>query len=311
MQYHHMKRAVGLAMVTLALLVIVSLGLLIKEKRYFEPRIEYHFIVDNASELSIGTPLNYSGLAVGIVSDIALTDGGRARVSFLVDQTNQKWITQETILTVKRPLIGSAFIEISPVGSAAMMPQGSTINVKMSDDINDIIERLEPVVKKSLTVLENFETITSYLVKEDSELIGGLKNFNAITDKLAKSDSFLTSLTGDANATKSLIAAIHKLSEVLENVEKVSDDLAHMSGSLDTKIINPSSQTIKELGTIMKDIRNKLNLLHGLIKEIGDSKGEFRLIKKEIAVGIQKSNKIINKIDRTLGTTPKAQMELP
>ncbi len=306
-----MKRAVGLAMVALVLLVLFSLVFIISEKRYFEPRVSYYFIVDDASELSVGTPLNYSGLAVGMIDTIELTDTGRARMSFSLTEANRKWITEETVLTVKRPLIGSTYIEISPIGKAALLSPERPIEVKMSDDINDIIERLEPVVKKATTVLDNFETITNYLVSEDSELVSGLKNFNAITGKLAQSDSFLTSLTGDANATKNFINAINRLSVILDNIEKISRDLSQMSGTFEQKIIDPGSQTIRDIDAIMKDIRSKLTILHGLVEEIGGSKREFRLIKREISVGIQKTNKIINKIDRTLGTTPKSKVELP
>jgi len=312
MQYTEMKRSVGVAILLLITLVIAFIGFIVKEKGYLEPSHSYHFIVDDASSLSRGTPLNYSGFTVALINDIKLLESGKAQMSFELSQRNQRWIRDNTVLTVKRPLIGSSYIVISPIDmNASILQPNGFLKVDMSNDINDIIERLEPIVQKATHTIDNITKITDYLADDKSDLIQSIHNINQITYKLANNDSLLTSLTGDSNATQNFIISLNHLSKILTNLEKISQDFATISGSLDPKIITPSSHAIKDVGRIMKDIRGKLRLLHGTIKEVGRYKHELKNIRHEISSGIHKSNKIINKVDRILGGNSNQKVELP
>lgn len=312
MQYREMKRSVAIAVLSLIFLILGFAVFIIKEKGYFEPNYTYYFIVNDASSIKRGTPLNYSGFTIGVIKKIELLDSGQAQMSFELNEKNRRWIRNNTVLTIKRPLIGTSYIEISRIDpNIALLEPNSFVMVDMSNDINDIIERLEPVVNKATTILDNIEKITSYLASKDSALFKSIENLNQITHKIAQNDSLLTSLTGDRNATQNIIASLDHLNEILRNVETISQDFAKISGSLDPKIIDPSSKAIGDVGKIMQDIRHKLRLLHGTISEIGKYKKELGDARKKISSTINKSNKVMNRVDSLLGGTNNQKVELP
>jgi ABC-type transporter Mla subunit MlaD len=312
MQYREMKRSVGVAVLLLITLVVAFIGFIIKEKGYLEPNFSYYFVVDDASSISRGTPLNYSGFTIGMVQEIILLDSGKAQMSFKLSEKNSRWIRQNTVLRLKRPLIGSTYIEISPMdANASALEPNSFVKVEMSNDINDIIERLEPIVKKATDIMDNIHQITSYLANEDSELLQSIKHINQITHKVASNDALLTSLTGDQNATQSVIESLEHLSQILANLEKISQDFVLVSASLDPKIVDPASKAIKDVGRIMKDIRQKLRLLHGTVAQIGKYKKELGDARKKISSTIHKSNKVINQVDSIFGGSSDQKVELP
>ncbi|MBN2824962.1 MAG: MCE family protein, partial [Campylobacterales bacterium] len=254
MQYTEMKRSVGIAVLLLITLVLSFVIFIVKEKGYLEPRYTYHFIVDDASSLQVNTPLNYSGFTISMIQDIELLQSGKAQMSFELTEKNRHWIRQNTVLTIKRPLIGSPYIEISPIdpNSPILEATEGVLNVKLSNDINDIIERLEPVVNKAVDILDNLDKIMAMLANEESELVQSIQNINTITRKFANNDALLTSITGDKNATKNVIDAMDNLGNILENVEKITYDFAQISGSLDSDIVQPSSNVLHDMEKIMK-----------------------------------------------------------
>jgi len=305
MHYTQMKRSVGIAVLFLIGLLVSFIVFIILEKDYLEPRYTFHFVVNDASAVSVGTPLTYSGFTIGMIDEIELLKSGEAQMSFSLSKKDRHWIRKNTELTIKRPLVGSSHIEISPSdASSPILEANAFVKVKLSNDINDIIERLEPIVYKATNIVNNIDKITTYLADEDSDLLQSIQNINRITYKIAHDDSLLTSLTGDRNATQSVIASLAHLAEVLQEV-------AHISASLDDKIVDPTSATINDLDSIMKDIQSKLRLLHGTVKEIGRYKTQLSQARKKISATIHKSNQVVNRVDTILGGSSDQKVELP
>ena len=177
-----MRSIPGLTPINLIILLFVLLFgvvyFILKDKGVFEDRYTYHFTAYSAEYFDIGMPLKFSGFNIGVIDDISLKDDGSVYVSFSVNKSNRKWVSEGSVLMSIIPLIGQAHIELYTSLGTPPLKDGWSLEILSSDSINDLIQSLTPVVKKALNILSSVDRITSYLAKEASELMQILKNLN-------------------------------------------------------------------------------------------------------------------------------------
>jgi ABC-type transporter Mla subunit MlaD len=302
MNHNKMKLAVGLFTISLFLLLFASVFFLLKAKGTFEKRYTYHCNAYSAENFSVGMPLKFSGFNIGAIDKIALNDDGSVFITFSVNKSNQKWISQGSVLMSTRPLIGQAYIELYTSLGTPPLKKGASLELLSTDNINDLIQSLNPVVKKAINVLDNVNNITSDMAKKDSDFRQILHNLNQFSKKLAQDDSLLTSFTGDKKTTLSIISSLKKTVKIMKDVEKITHDISDITASLNKTIVNPTSSSLKDLDMILKDVKEKLNVIN---------EKELIEIKEQISVGLTKSNQIINKVDTILSDTKSEKVELP
>jgi len=311
MKYNKMKVSVGLFVITLFILLFAVVFFILKEKGTFEDRYTYHFTAYSAEYLNIGMPLKFSGFNIGVIDDISLNDDGSVYISFSVNKSNQKWISEGSVLMSIIPIIGQAHIELYTSLGTPPLKNGSTLEILSSDSINDLIQSLTPVVKKALNILDSVNTITSYLAKEDSEFKQILENLNKFSAKLANDDSLLTSVTGDEESTKNIILSLNETVKIMKDIKKITNDISKITSSLDKVILDPASSSLKELDLIMKDVKRKLDAIDGTVNSIGSYDKELIELKDQISVGIVKSNQIIDKVDKIMSDEINEDIVLP
>ena len=304
MPYNKMKIAVGIFVLTLFIATTTFIFMVLDEKGTFDKRYTYYFETDSAKSFSVGMPLSFSGFNIGVIDKIALKDDGTVEMSFSVAGENKKWISEDSVLLVKKPLIGSPYIEIYSALGNPPLKNGSTLMLVMSDDINDMISKFEPVVNKITNIIDNVDSLMTRITKDDSDIIKTVKNIEIFSAKLAKNDALLTSITGNDASTKSLIASLNNISLIIK-------DFKDISSSINSDIVKPSSGAIKDLEMIMKDIKQKLNYLDSTVKTVGSLDSDIVGLKEQISVGITKSNQIMDKIDSVLENKSSSEVILP
>ena len=311
MQYSKMKLAVGIFVLTLFITIITLLYLVLEDKGTFDKRYSYHFTTDSAAFFSVGMPLKFSGFDIGVIDDIALKDDGTVYMTFSVNKQNRRWITEGSVLMTIKPLIGLTHIVVYSAIDNELLKPGSELVMLENDDINDMISKLEPVVDKIINIINNIDAITSYITKDDSDIILTLQNIKKFTANLSKNDSLLTSITGDKESTKNVIASLNKTTQIIEELHKITQDISKNTSSLNSDIMTPASSAIKELEMIMKDVKQKLDALDGTVKAVGTYDKDLIELKEQISVGVQKSNQIMDKVDALMQDEEKQEVTLP
>jgi len=249
-------------------------------------------------------PVKFAGFAIGSIDKMQLLDDGHVKVDFSVTAEHRKWMNKYTYLLLKKPLIGSAHIEVLAASNNEILRKNSKLPIIITDDINDMVTKFEPVIDRLLHIIKNLQTMTDYLVDPDAPLNKTLKNLELFTNRVVTDNALLTTVTGDANATKATVEALYSINKTLKEVEKIT-------ASLDAKIIQPTSDSMKELHAILRDINNKLTELEPLVKSVGNSTDDLQALKESIHVTIEKSNRLIEKLDAMLADDKNAQVELP
>ena len=311
MQYNKMNFTVGVFMLSLLLLLFAFVFFLLETKGTFEKRYSYHFTAQSAESFNVGMPVKFSGFTIGVIDDIALEEDGSVLITFSVRQKNAKWLNRGSVLVLIKPLLGVAHINLYSSSDSQLLKDGEAIPIHISDNINDLIVKLQPVVSKSLNVLNSVDKITTDLADENSNLKKILSNLNIFTQRLVEDKSLLTSVTGDKTSTQSLIKSLNETTRILKDVKKISSDISEITKTLDKDIISPSSSTIKEMHIIMKDIKNKLQTLDGTVQTVGSYDKDLVMLKKQITSGLQKSNQIMDKVDSLMQNTNTSEIELP
>ena len=311
MQYNKMKLAVGIFIITLFITISTFLYFILENKGTFNKRYNYHFTTDSASSFSVGMPLKFSGFAIGVIDDISLNDDGTVYMTFSVDETNRRWMTNGTVLMIIKPLIGSAHIEVYSATDNELLEAGSELQMLQSDDINDMISKLEPTVDKVISIINNIDSISFDIARDDSNLKQTMQNIKNFTAKLSNSDSVLSSITGDKESTKNLITTLNKTTEIMKELHTISKIISKTTLSLDEEIMNPVSSAIKELDAIMKDVKEKLNKLDNTVKAVGSYDKDLVELKQQISVSVQKSNQIMDKVDSLMQDEEQKEVILP
>ena len=304
MSYNKMKFTVGLFVLSTFVLLFVFLLLFLQEKGSFEDRYKYNFTTSSAEYFTVGMPVKFSGFTIGSIEKIHLQDDGYVKMFFSVNEKNVKWLTDGSILLVIKPLLGSPYVNLYTSLGTSPLADGSSIHIEISDNINDLVVRMQPAVKKAIRILDNVEKITTFLASEESELKKILINLNKFSSSLAKNDAILTSITGDKKATEDLVKSLHETSLILKDIKKIT-------ATLQSDIIEPSSSSIKELELILKDVKKKLETLNGTVEAVGKSDSDLIEIKNQITAGIQKSNQIMDKVDALMQNKSSSEVVLP
>ena len=311
MQYRKIKLIVGLFVIFSSITLVAFSYFLLKEKGLFSKSYMYNFDVESARFFSVGMPLQLSGFDIGVIEKIQLKDDGWVNIHFSVKKENLKWINKETYLMIKKPLIGSPHIEVHSKLSLEILKENSKIKMLTSNDINDMIARLEPVVAKLTNIIDDVENITNYFASRDSELFHILKNFDNFSTQLVEDKSLLTTITGDSNSTKSMISTLNETMIMMKELKKVVFDVSKISTSFDEKIIEPSSLSMQQLELILKDIKSKLDRLDSTVDSVGSYDKELLEIKEEVSIAIGKSNQILDKVDSFMQDEKSSEVILP
>ncbi|QOP40275.1 MlaD family protein [Sulfurimonas marina] len=304
MRYENMKLSVGIFVLVLVFSLSGFTYFLLDAKGVFEKQYRYYFVTESAAFFTIGMPLKFSGFAIGNIDDIELKDDGDVLIHFAVTNENRKWINRYTHLMLKKPLIGSAHIEVYATSEKEYLEVDSRLPIVITDDINDLVTKFEPVVERLLHIIENIETMTNELSKGDSSFNKTIKNLELFSEKLAKNDALLTTVTGDKKATQAMIDSVNELNQILQNINGATKDLKR-------DIIEPTSLSIKEFYNILNDVNKKLKTLEPLIQNMGESGSDIKVMRQSIKHTIEKTDALMEKIDTLLQDQSKNEVELP
>jgi len=283
LQYSKIKIIVGIFVLTAFISILSFLYLIIEQKGTFDERYSYKFNTTTAESFHVGMPLKFSGFSIGVIDLIELRPNGSVDMKFSVPSKNKKWITEGSVLMMKKPLIGSAHIELYSAFGNKELEDGEELMLVMSDDINDIIDKLHPLIDRVVSIVNNIDNITK---------------------RFSEDDSLLTSLTGDKQTTVDVQLALKNLADMMS-------DIRYITKNLDKDIVNPTSSAINELDLILKDVNQKLKELDGTVKAVGSYDQDLKNIKSQINSGLQKSNDLLDKVDSLLVDEESSEVRLP
>lgn len=311
MPYHKMKLYVGLFVTLLILGVVLLVAIIMEKKGFFDDYASYYFKTKYAGNFYVGMPLNVSGFEIGDISNLVLTDTGEVKVFFRVKQRNQKWIREDTLLMLEKPLIGSPSIMVETSLKGEKLKTGKELKIIIGDDINAIIVKLQPILIEVEQIIHSVNKITQSFASKEGPLEKTLGNMQILSTRLVKNDALLTSITGDANTTKAINASLQESYAITTNIKQLTQELKGILGTVDNQLIMPAGESIQKLNMIFTDIQKKLSTLDATVNTIGSYDKELLTLKKELHINLDKTHQLLDKVDNLLLDESESKVVLP
>ena len=139
-----------------------------KQFPWSSPGYQLHATFENATTLRETAPVRIAGVNVGEVTSVEAAEGGRAEVTFSVDEDGQP-IREDAEAEIRPRLFleGNFFVDLKPGSpSAAELPDGGTIPYTQTStavQIDEVLAALQAPTRKGLQkTLQGFGTALNY-----------------------------------------------------------------------------------------------------------------------------------------------------
>jgi phospholipid/cholesterol/gamma-HCH transport system substrate-binding protein len=241
----------------------------------FKKTFTINAFFQNVNGLQKGNNVRYSGINVGTVKSIVMTNDSTIKVNMFIDEKIMHHIKKDAIATIGSDgLVGNMIINIVPgKGKENPIDNGDTIESYSKIGADDILSTLS-------VTNENAAILTADLIK--------------ITDKLIQGKGTLGILLNDTIMAKELQESVTYLKVTSRNASKSMNELNHIISSIKTSentvlgmFLNDSISG-KKLKTIVTnleassmEIDSVLNNINLVVHDFNSGEGAFNYIVKD------------------------------
>ncbi len=269
------KIQVGIFVVVGTILLVAALYFVGKRQHLFSKNIELSAVFTDVSGLQLGNNIRYSGLNVGTVSKIQMTEEGKITVVMLVDEKAAKFIKKDAVASIASDgLVGSMVVNIVPGEdkAAKIVSSGDRIQIKTKITVDEILETFSKTN-------ESAALITSDLAKITHQVVGGKGALGAIlSDSLLEHDlrRSIAALKRTAEGTNIAMAKVNAV------ISKINYDQSAAAVLLsDPKSRKQIQDVFTNLEKSGQDINKVTKSLNEYVTEIKTGKGSLNYIAKD------------------------------
>lgn len=274
--YTMRERMVGIFVLIGSILLIAQLFVSSQILDLFSDKRSYYIDLTNPVGITVDSKVRVSGLEVGWVERVDITDKNTFKIELSVYEKFQALIRQDSRASIsKLAVVGDSVIDISP-GTIPLSPleDGAFIETEEGFTMDDIMARIVPVLEQAEEGILRFSEILTALP------VTAVPNILADLESTSKN---LALLSSDLNAGKGSVGAIltdNQLSNALAQtiadsnsvvnetqimIQKISSNLAELP-----TIINGINEMVDNLNTASADLPELLSTTDQLIDESSD-----------------------------------------
>jgi phospholipid/cholesterol/gamma-HCH transport system substrate-binding protein len=268
------QRIVGI-FVLAAVLVIAGLVLVqIRVSHLFDDRVDYQTFLSNAQGVSTETLIKISGIDVGQVTSIDITEENRIHVRFFVYESFQRLIrTDSTGELSKLSVIGNTSIIIT-AGDASLpiMPGGSTIKVAEPLTVDDLMAEVAPILERIDGIIRNVSDIIAAIEPEQvrgasDNLFQTTQNLRKLSEQINEGQGVIGRLVYDEQLADDLARPVQEAGPVVANVNRIVQDLAS-DMQLVESILQKTESRIEELAGVIEPAQQAASGTADLVDEL-------------------------------------------
>ena len=218
-------------------------------------------IPGSANGLSVGSPVRFNGIAVGSVRSLAIDEDDPQYSIALTEVSTAAPVKKSTSAVLEiQGLTGAAYVELSGgdakdpnILKAALESNGTAILTARQSGVTNILSTADKILRKADLAIGDLQGFVADARGPLTNTIRNAEQFSgALTRNSDNIDEFLQSIGGLAETFKSVSARLDstlesvetlvrsvdtkKIAGVVDNVDKVTSDLAAASGDVKTTI---------------------------------------------------------------------------
>ena len=213
--------------------VIVTTGLtMIMGRLGATDKIEYRALFSSASQLEAGNDVRVAGVSVGEVSDVKVTDAGKAIVSFRVDKS-LPMTTRSEVEVRYLNLVGARYLAVkrgdaggTPLREGAMLPESQA---KPAINLTELFNGFQPLFRALSPddVNQLAANLIAVFQGEGGTIKSLLNQVGSLTNALANRDQLIASVISNLTRTLETVDSRHEeLADLLAGLNRWMGDLA-------------------------------------------------------------------------------------
>ncbi len=288
LNYTTQERVVGI-FVLAAMAVILALILVNGRTRHlFERHVVYHAVLKNAQGVTTESVVKVSGIEVGRVSSIDISNDNRVRLTFYVYKRYRKLIRTDSKASLsKLSILGKASIDIEPGSSSApLLPDGATLTIEEPLSLDELMAELTPVMANVKQIVEGLSVLVRAVNPDDirttsHELAQTMTGMRAISQQIASGKGAVGKAVFDAQGGKDLVQSLTNLNAMLRNANQrlaemkpvianataISADGRNMTKQL-SALTAETTQLVEQMNTAMGTVNVELRQLPELMSRM-------------------------------------------
>lgn len=301
------EKIVGLFIIIPLIILLVVFIFVGRTKHFFEEKYKIKAVFKEGEGLKAGIPIILSGIDIGAIKSVQLNEQNQVEAILEIRKVYQNKIRNDSKATVaKAGFIGEQRIKIYPGSpSLPIIPDGGKINVEEGMAIEDLVNRVKPVLENVEKTLNKIAEIAGNIPSTAaSDIIGNIKS---ITEDIKKgkgtAGAILTEreLYNNINETvKKADTAMQKINDILVKVDNTSGHLPEITQSIR-----------KELPPILEDMRGTLKNVKESSVELPAILDSTQKIMKKIEEISARLPAIMENLEKTTNNIKEASEEMP
>ncbi len=239
--YSFQEQMVGVFVLTAAVILLVLFFFMIKQQNLFEEYFVIYGKLKTAQGLSTETVIQVSGIEVGYVSAIDITENNDIQATMRIFERYHRLIRQDSeikVSSLNATLFGKSIIEIT-VGSPdqAMIDKDSFIRIKETTSIDEVIAEAKEVMNKINGIIDEVYTIVgSFEPEAINQILVSLKdtanNLNQFTMQMNSKESPVGALVNDTEMKDTFKQAVTNLEEATRSMDAFMSKLDTEAGQV-------------------------------------------------------------------------------
>lgn len=302
------SREIKIAIVFIAGLALLYWGInFLKGKDLFKKERTFYTVYDKVSGLVKANPVLVNGFRVGQVEDMYFHPNNSGKIIVVLTITNNDLVIPSN--TVARlfssDLLGSKAVELQLGNATAEAKEGDTLNSIVEGSLTD--EIIQPIKVK-------FEKV---MVSLDSVLLIIQEVFNEKTrDNLVQSfESIRLTINNLEHTTYNIDTLIsaqhHNLSDIIANVQSISDNIKNNNDKISNIITNFSaiSDTVAKsnIASTINNADKSLKEFSEIVAKINHGEGNLGMLVNNDSLynNLEKSSKELNELIEDIKLNPR------
>ena len=302
---------VGSFIILTVLLILAGLGYMAYKKGIFQPENTYTLSSRTGDGLSVGMPLYFSGFKIGKVSELELSDTGMVMMKIRVPTQHAKWIRSDSKFVLEKPLVGMPKFTVTTIKmSSPLLSPNSIAILTEVNDINDAIQKIQPILEQVAMITDNIERLTGSLADPEGDMSKILKHSKVLTGSLSAKKSILEMAVGDEKSVQAIHASLQNARNITDQVgqllKKTDEELYGKDGIIPLVI-----KILRELVTSLGKIGNTIDNVTKISSNTADATKDLKLLRSEVDSTVNSINRLINELDKKMPFKSEPKIKLP
>ncbi|WP_310448119.1 MlaD family protein [Thiobacillus sp.] len=308
---------VGLFVLATLLLGTAFLLYLMYARGYFEHTYRLQLAAASADGVAPGMPLVFSGIQIGNVTSLGLNDGGGIVIQLELPESQAKWLKQDSVYTLDKPLLGSPKISVDSGNlGGEPLPENSTM-LLLTPDISKDIPLL---IARVNAILANVEHIT----RKDGEVNASLANIQTVTGRMTGEYGMLESVLGSPEKARSVTDSLEQTRALIGKLDSLALKMDSMAGKTDQWLFAPDGvaastrDSLAQVRLMLDDAQSSLKKADALMSnavaisaDVKASTQDLAALRAEIDDAVRKANALVEKINNAWPFAREPEVKLP